>query len=72
MTDIDIASLPANTNILVRGGYNGTKLHRARAGGSSLGCGYWTKTSVGRFAVADNVRDETLEKYKHLGCKKWP
>ncbi len=70
MTDIDIASLPANTNILVRGGYTGTKLHRARAGGSSLGCGYWTKTSVARFAVADNVRDETLEARKHELCER--
>ena len=64
--------LPVGTEILVIGGYTGDKLHSARVGSSSLGCGHWTKSSVTNFMFAGDCKDSTLEKFSktHEMCSK--
>lgn len=62
--------LKMGQRILVRGGYTGTKLHSGMVGGSSLGCGHWTKASITNFMVADNIDTETLEAAKSNLCEK--
>lgn len=65
-------NLELRQKILVTGGYTGKKLHAASVGGSSLGCGHWTKANIANFMVEDNINPETLEKHKAGGqlCEK--
>ena len=73
MTTETNTNVTLGQKILVTGGYTGKKLHVARIGSSSLGCGHWTKANVSNFMVEDNINPETLEKHHKSGgdlCEK--